>query len=185
MVDAEVKIEAEGILTALERIPLFEKLPPPYGLRVWRLGGLTNRNYKIVMDDEAYVLRIPGEKTGDYINRAVEATNAKAAAAAGVNAEVVFFDAEDGLMLAALPRAASPCRRNCSRPVPGPRPGPPGAAPDAPLRPALRLPLRAVQMMDDYLKLLAKRAPSCPRAMTTWRTRRGRCARHSTTIPWR
>jgi hypothetical protein len=31
-------------LAALERIPLFEKLPPPYGLRVWRLGGLTNRN---------------------------------------------------------------------------------------------------------------------------------------------
>ena len=42
------------------------------------------------------MLRIPGEKTGDYINRAVEATNAKAAAAAGVNAEVLFFDAGTG-----------------------------------------------------------------------------------------
>jgi len=88
----------QEVLAALGRIPLLAALAPST-LTVERLGGLTNRNYKITTPSDRYVIRIPGEKTGDYINRAVEATNAKAAAAAGVNAEVVFFDAADGLML--------------------------------------------------------------------------------------
>src|SRR5262249_49930490 len=91
MADAEV-------LMALRRGP------PPAGVAggdnsTGRLGGLTNRNYKVTAPDGRYVLRIPGEKTGNYINRKVEAHNARAAAAAGVNAEVVFFDESDGLML--------------------------------------------------------------------------------------
>src|SRR4051794_4547831 len=88
----------QEVLAALKRIPLLAGMAPE-GLAGKRLGGLTNRNYKVTAGDDAYVLRIPGEKTGDYINRAVESVNAKAAAAAGVNAEVVFFDAADGLML--------------------------------------------------------------------------------------
>ena len=75
-----------------------------------------------------YVLRIPGESTGDYINRAVEATNAKARRGrAGVNAEVLFFDAADGLMLS---RFLDGCRDHDAGAVPGPGPaprrGPPG-----------------------------------------------------------
>jgi len=155
MIDAEV-------LAALWRIPLFESAPIAT-LRVGRLGGLTNRNYKIITGDDAYVLRIPGEKTGDYINRAVEATNAKAAAAAGVNAEVVFFDAEDGLML---------CRflEGCVTMSPElfqTRPGAPARAARA-LRKMHRSGQRfdfrfeLFSMIDDYLKLLAKLGAALP-----------------------
>src|SRR5690348_14584307 len=86
------------IIEALKRIPLLAG-ESAEKLATQRLGGLTNRNYRIDAPSGRYVLRIPGEKTGDYINRKVEAHNARAAAAAKVNAEVLFFDEGDGLML--------------------------------------------------------------------------------------
>ncbi len=64
-----------------------------------RLGGLTNRNYRLDTGQARFVLRIPGAGTGDYINRHNEAHAARVAARAGVNAEVVFFDQADGVML--------------------------------------------------------------------------------------
>jgi thiamine kinase-like enzyme len=64
-----------------------------------RLAGLTNVNHLVLISDERYVLRIPGEGTSEYINRVDEEVAARSAAAAGVNAEVVFFDPVDGLMV--------------------------------------------------------------------------------------
>lgn len=68
-------------------------------VQIERLAGLTNRNYKITTGAERFVLRIPGEGTSEYINRRHEAVAARIAAEAGVNAEVLFFDETDGLML--------------------------------------------------------------------------------------
>jgi thiamine kinase-like enzyme len=64
-----------------------------------RLAGLTNLNYLVEDGADRYVLRIPGDGTAEYIDRRAEAVAARSAAAAGVNAEVVFFDEEDGLMV--------------------------------------------------------------------------------------
>ncbi len=66
---------------------------------VERLGGLTNRAYRVVAGGETLVLRIPGEGTEAYIDREVEAVNARAAAAAGVSPEVLHVDPPRGLML--------------------------------------------------------------------------------------
>jgi thiamine kinase-like enzyme len=64
-----------------------------------RLAGLTNVNHLVTVGDDRYVLRVPGEGTSEYINRVDEEVAARSAAAAGVNAEVIFFDATDGLMV--------------------------------------------------------------------------------------
>jgi thiamine kinase-like enzyme len=64
-----------------------------------RLAGLTNVNHLVERDGEQFVLRIPGAGTSEYISRANEAVAARSAADAGVNADVVFFDAADGLMV--------------------------------------------------------------------------------------
>jgi thiamine kinase-like enzyme len=69
-------------------------------LAVERIGGLTNRNYKITLEPERYVLRLAGAGTSDYIDRAAEAHNARVAAAAGVNAHVLYFEVASGTMLA-------------------------------------------------------------------------------------
>jgi thiamine kinase-like enzyme len=66
---------------------------------VERLGGLTNRVYRVRAGGEDLVLRIPGEGTEAYIDREVEAVNARAAAAAGVSPEVLHVDPGRGLML--------------------------------------------------------------------------------------
>ncbi len=64
-----------------------------------RLGGLTNRVYRVETPGEALVLRIPGDGTEGYIDRGVEAVNARAAAAVGVSPEVLHVDPGRGLML--------------------------------------------------------------------------------------
>ena len=149
-------------LTALRRIPLLAGVPAAQ-IATERLGGLTNRNYKITGPEGRYVLRIPGEKTGDYINRAVEGHNAKAAAAAGVNAELLFFDATDGLML---------CRYidDCFTMSPAlfrSRPGAPARAARA-LRQMHRsgqsfeFRFELFSMIAEYLKVLAKLGAQLP-----------------------
>jgi len=66
---------------------------------VRRLAGLTNLNYLVDTPDGRVVLRIPGEGTSVYIDRRSEEIAARATAAVGVNAEVLHFDATDGLMV--------------------------------------------------------------------------------------
>lgn len=64
-----------------------------------RLGGLTNRNYRLDCTQGSFVLRIAGEGTAEYLNRAHEEVNARVASQAGVNVEVLFFDTADGTSL--------------------------------------------------------------------------------------
>ncbi|MGY6707584.1 MAG: choline/ethanolamine kinase family protein, partial [Rhizobiaceae bacterium] len=83
---------------ALRKIPGYEKASPK---SVERLGGMTNRVYRIALDEAhgELVLRIPGEGTEEYIDRKVEAHNSLAAHRAGVSPEVLFHDSDTGIML--------------------------------------------------------------------------------------
>jgi thiamine kinase-like enzyme len=85
------------LAAALARIALFAGVQPPPAAT--RLGGLTNVNHLVEVAGSRYVVRLPGAGTSEYIDRRAEETAARAAAVAGVNAEVVFFDPEDGLMV--------------------------------------------------------------------------------------
>ncbi|RMD65170.1 MAG: LPS biosynthesis choline kinase [Alphaproteobacteria bacterium] len=154
-------LEAE-VREALARIPALRDAAPA-AVSCARLGGLTNRVYRIEADGARYVLRIPGEGTGDYIDRAVEAHNAQVAAAAGVSAEVLFVDETDGLMLTrhlddvvtmtpelfksrpgAPARAAAVLKRmhTCGR--------------------TFRFRFELFAMIDDYLAVLARRKAALP-----------------------
>ena len=90
--------ERGEIARTLARIPTFAgtTLDRP---AIERIAGLTNRNYKVSVGPESYVLRLAGAGTSAYIDRQAEAHNARVAAAAGVNAQVLFFDVADGTML--------------------------------------------------------------------------------------
>ncbi len=81
---------------ALARVPFLQHVDPA---SVSRLAGLTNVNYLVSTGDERLVLRVPGAGTSEYIDRVAEEVAARSAAAASVNAEVLFFDATDGLMV--------------------------------------------------------------------------------------
>jgi thiamine kinase-like enzyme len=89
----------ERLYDALERVPLFRNVRRE-DIKLELLGGaLTNVCYKVTTGGGAYVLRLAGEGTSDYIDRAAEKHNARVASEAGVNAEVIFFDATDGTMV--------------------------------------------------------------------------------------
>jgi thiamine kinase-like enzyme len=88
----------KDVVATLGRIPLFDRVSQQ-DMSAERLGGLTNRNYRIESPAGRFVLRLAGEGTSEYIDRSVEEHNARVAAEAGVNAEVLFFDTADGTML--------------------------------------------------------------------------------------
>ena len=88
----------DEVFDALGRIPAYAGLAPE-SAAIERLGGLTNRVYRIDSGGERLVLRIPGEGTEDYIDRKVEAHNARVAAEVGVSAELLFVEPALGLML--------------------------------------------------------------------------------------
>ena len=66
------------------------------GLTVEELGeGLTNSNYKVCVEDNCYVVRIPGKVPATFINREVEMHNTISASEIGVGAKVFhIFESE-------------------------------------------------------------------------------------------
>jgi len=89
----------DGVYAALARVPFFANVQRN-GIKIEHLGGaLTNACYKVTIGGAAYALRLAREGTSDYIDRSAEEHNARVAAAAGVSAEVLYFDARDGTMV--------------------------------------------------------------------------------------
>ncbi len=84
------------LATAIARVPFLLDVDPA---RITRLAGLTNINHLVDTGTDRMVLRVPGAGTSEYIDRVAEEVAARSAAEAGVNAEVLFFDATDGLMV--------------------------------------------------------------------------------------
>lgn len=68
-------------------------------LRFEKVGGLTNRNYKVVRSGEAFVLRVPGEGTEQYVDRAADEQASRIASEIGVNAVLDFYEPGTGVML--------------------------------------------------------------------------------------
>ncbi len=152
----------EKVAAALDRIPLLKDAARG-SVTCERLGGLTNLVFKVDAGGDAYVLRIPGEGTEDYIDRKVEAHNARVAAEAGVSAEVLFFDEDDGLMLA---RYLDGCV-TMSPELFKSRPGAPARAAAVLKRmhtcgQEFRFRFELFAMIDEYLDVLAKVGAELP-----------------------
>src|SRR5207248_6523219 len=78
------------------------QLWPGLSARVQELGGgITNRNFKVQVGDEVFVLRMGGAKTDLLgIDRAVEYAAGKRAFEVGVGPEVTAFVPEEGWLVA-------------------------------------------------------------------------------------
>jgi thiamine kinase-like enzyme len=147
--------EEKDARSALRAIPALASYAGP----IERLGGLTNRVYRV----GDHVLRIPGEGTEEYINRENEAVSARVAADAGVSPAVIHADATSGLMVTALVPDATTMSPEGFRS----RKGSPARA-GAVLRKLhssggvfpFRFELFA--MIDDYLKVLATKDVDLP-----------------------
>ena len=88
----------ERLSAALERVPLFRNVRQEDIKLELLEGALTNVCYKVTTGGAAYVLRLAGEGLRSY-RPGCRKHNAQVAAEAGVNADVVYFDARDGTMV--------------------------------------------------------------------------------------
>ena len=153
-------IEVE-VLPYLDRVPDLENVDRKQ-ISVERLGGLTNRNFKIATPLGSFVLRIPGAGTSEYISRENESLAARITSEIGVNAPLIYFDDRDGVQLTrfvdgaltmnaerfkdlgSVRRAAQSLRRvhDCGRPF--------------------KNRFELFQMIDEYLDVLAKKDAPLP-----------------------
>ena len=90
--------DADRIHSALQQVAGFGGLSRS-DYSVAELGGLTNQVHCVDTGDRRFVVRIAGRGTSEYIDRRVELHNARAAARAGVSAEVLWADPDDGVMV--------------------------------------------------------------------------------------
>ena len=63
---------------------------------VYSVGGMTNKNYKVLVNDEYYIVRIPGNGTSSMIDRKSEIINNRLAYEIGIDSQVFFFNRETG-----------------------------------------------------------------------------------------
>jgi thiamine kinase-like enzyme len=82
----------------IDRLGLFPGACPD-AVTIDRLGGQTNRVYRVGDGKDALCLRLPGKGTEEYINRRVEMIAAEATAKAGVSPEMLYCDPESGVMV--------------------------------------------------------------------------------------
>lgn len=94
-----IPVVSEARLRAIfGKIPLFAGLSFEDAEFV-KIGGLTNRNYKVTAGGNSYVLRVPGEGTEQYIDRKVDEQAGRIAADVGVNAPMMYYDGDTGAQL--------------------------------------------------------------------------------------
>jgi thiamine kinase-like enzyme/choline kinase/predicted transcriptional regulator len=65
-------------------------------------GGMTNKNYKIAIKGENYVVRIPGNGTQNIINRSEEKYNSELASQLGINPKQLYFNEANGMKITAF-----------------------------------------------------------------------------------
>lgn len=61
------------------------------------IGGMTNKNYKVTLNNEHFVLRVPGNGTEEMINRELEMQNLLYTHELGIDADLIYFNKENGI----------------------------------------------------------------------------------------
>jgi thiamine kinase-like enzyme len=97
----------QQLIETLSQIPLLAGRDHS-DLRIERLGGLSNTNYKLTGPEMCIVVRLAGAGTEAYVNRRSEARNARAAAKAGVAPEVLYSDDRRGIFVTRFVEGAQP-----------------------------------------------------------------------------
>ena len=147
--------EEKSVRAAISKIPPLQD----YQGSIVRLGGLTNKVY--ALGDK--VLRLAGAGTEEYINRTHEAEAARIAAAAGVSPALIYVDPTSGTLVTKRVEDAITMTPENFRL----RKGSPARAAQALRRlhnADGKFPFRfeLFAMIDDYLKVLSKKAVTFP-----------------------
>ncbi len=69
-------------------------------INIKKIGGMSNKNFRIDIDGNSYILRIPGNGSEGMVERINEEFNAKAASDLGINPAIRYFNNKTGIKLA-------------------------------------------------------------------------------------
>lgn len=69
-------------------------------VRITQIGGMSNKNFKVIKGGQEYVLRVPGIGSEGMVIRSNEEQNSMQACKMGINPPVRYFNAENGIKLA-------------------------------------------------------------------------------------
>lgn len=69
-------------------------------LKIEQIGGMSNKNFKVTLDQQQYVLRVPGRGSDGMVNRSFEEQNSILASKIGINPSIRYFDSDTGIKLA-------------------------------------------------------------------------------------
>lgn len=73
---------------------------------VVQIGGMTNKNYRVLVNDSEYILRIAGIGTEEMIDRHVEMVNCKLVSYYGIDADIVYFNENTGVKISRMIKKA-------------------------------------------------------------------------------
>ena len=79
------------------------------------LGGMTNKNYRVVVKGKEYVLRTPGSGTERMINRKEEKMNVIQVSELGLDAELIYFNDETGVKITEFIKEAETLNGNSTK----------------------------------------------------------------------
>jgi len=68
-------------------------------IKVQRIGGLTNKNFKVETDMGDFVIRLPGNGTEEMINRKEERICTELANQINIDSKLIYFDDETGIKI--------------------------------------------------------------------------------------
>ncbi|MFT3731923.1 MAG: choline/ethanolamine kinase family protein [Hyphomicrobium sp.] len=71
----------------------------PEDVAIQSLGGMTNRNYRVTLSGQSYVVRIPGEGTDEYMDRTGDELAGRITSDLGVNAPRLYYDLKSGVQI--------------------------------------------------------------------------------------
>ncbi len=69
-------------------------------VKITQIGGMSNKNFKIIKGIHEYVLRVPGNGSDGMVERSNEEQNSMQACKMGINPQVRYFNAKTGIKLA-------------------------------------------------------------------------------------
>lgn len=92
----DLKFEKDNIKSIIQR---YLDIPAENVTTVIHAGGMTNKNYKVCINGEYFILRVPGAGTENMISRKNEMVNSKLASDLGLNVDIPCFDEERGIKI--------------------------------------------------------------------------------------
>ena len=95
VVDGSISLNLiSRVIKMISEIPYFSEKNARVSSIETLLGGLTNYNFKVTVDNVTYALRVAGDGTSEFLNRPAEKHNASIMSEMRINAPIIYYNGD-------------------------------------------------------------------------------------------